>query len=449
VNKVLSETDRYVNTFCKKEKFAGTLHFYNFIEKKNLTIKEYEAKGILCRTLLAIDCTRSMLNPSGNMIHRVANQFHLANKSQSEDNVLKSPRNDSSEGSKEMVTIDTSKDISMIENSKETVPTEPIKDSDPVAEVCKEVTTPDISLQEVKGQAAQNPKANLPVITELENVIKPLEDLTEVLLKYESQKRCAVYGYGSRIGGCQFPIFALNQSERHPTVSSKEEAKECLLKLADKLVPEEPSRLSPIIQKAIVMCKHQDKFKTKKMYTLVVILTDGDISDTQDTVDSIVEASNLPISIIFVGHKGSSYETLEYLTTGQEKNDPKKQASKIATEPQKNEPKKNLSRLTDSRGKMGVRKITTLVNYATLKDSLTDLEEVMLKAIPLQMMQHYNINKEIQERRNLLTTSMSEEKLGSEASGRSSPSLNSPKSKKQDNLGGDVQSVESATKSES
>ena len=48
-------------------------------------------------------------------------------------------------------------------------------------------------------------------------------------------------------------------------------------------------------------------------YLVVLILTDGVITDVDDTVDAIVEASNLPISIVLVGVGNANFDTMEFL----------------------------------------------------------------------------------------------------------------------------------------
>jgi hypothetical protein len=42
-------------------------------------------------------------------------------------------------------------------------------------------------------------------------------------------------------------------------------------------------------------------------YYVLLIVTDGKINDYQDTVDLIVKAANLPLSLLFVG-VGNGYE---------------------------------------------------------------------------------------------------------------------------------------------
>lgn len=41
--------------------------------------------------------------------------------------------------------------------------------------------------------------------------------------------------------------------------------------------------------------------KKESTYYVLLIITDGQINDFQDTVDLIVKAASLPLSILFVG----------------------------------------------------------------------------------------------------------------------------------------------------
>ena len=48
-------------------------------------------------------------------------------------------------------------------------------------------------------------------------------------------------------------------------------------------------------------------------YTICLILTDGVINDLQNTIDSIVAASMLPLSIIIVGIGEADFDQMEQL----------------------------------------------------------------------------------------------------------------------------------------
>eukprot|EP01094_Clydonella_sp_ATCC50884_P026912 TRINITY_DN7530_c0_g1_i1.p1 TRINITY_DN7530_c0_g1~~TRINITY_DN7530_c0_g1_i1.p1 ORF type:complete len:632 (+),score=109.72 TRINITY_DN7530_c0_g1_i1:135-2030(+) len=61
-----------------------------------------------------------------------------------------------------------------------------------------------------------------------------------------------------------------------------------------------PSVLSHIIDCAVAQAMGNDADQSIR-YTVLVIITDGDICDARDVADLLVEASALPLSIIFVG----------------------------------------------------------------------------------------------------------------------------------------------------
>lgn len=49
------------------------------------------------------------------------------------------------------------------------------------------------------------------------------------------------------------------------------------------------------------------------MYHVMLILTDGEIHDMQETKDLIIELSKLPVSIIIVGVGNERFENMEVL----------------------------------------------------------------------------------------------------------------------------------------
>lgn len=49
------------------------------------------------------------------------------------------------------------------------------------------------------------------------------------------------------------------------------------------------------------------------MYHLMLILTDGEIHDMQETKDVIIELSKLPVSIIIVGVGNENFRNMEVL----------------------------------------------------------------------------------------------------------------------------------------
>lgn len=76
-----------------------------------------------------------------------------------------------------------------------------------------------------------------------------------------------------------------------------------------------PTNFAPIIQQvAGFAAKSQaDASKQGKEYFVLLILTDGAISDTGATINAIVAAAKLPMSIIIIGVGGADFSTMEML----------------------------------------------------------------------------------------------------------------------------------------
>jgi len=66
-----------------------------------------------------------------------------------------------------------------------------------------------------------------------------------------------------------------------------------------------PSNLAPIINKAV------DIVRQTRKYHILVIITDGQITEESSTVDAIVNASNIPLSIVAVGVGDGPWNTLQ------------------------------------------------------------------------------------------------------------------------------------------
>ena len=59
-----------------------------------------------------------------------------------------------------------------------------------------------------------------------------------------------------------------------------------------------PTCFAPILKQAIANVKQRENFE---VYNILLILTDGEIHDMIETKRLIVEASDLPLSIIIIG----------------------------------------------------------------------------------------------------------------------------------------------------
>jgi hypothetical protein len=74
-----------------------------------------------------------------------------------------------------------------------------------------------------------------------------------------------------------------------------------------------PTLFSPLIQSATAIAVNSQCTQHRQKYTVLLILTDGVINDTEATIASIVQASNQPLSIIIVGVGNEDFTTMNVL----------------------------------------------------------------------------------------------------------------------------------------
>jgi len=62
----------------------------------------------------------------------------------------------------------------------------------------------------------------------------------------------------------------------------------------------------------------REESQCNQRYSILLILTDGAISDLPATINKIVDASNLPLSIVIVGVGNADFSSMEKLDADEE-----------------------------------------------------------------------------------------------------------------------------------
>ena len=132
---------------------------------------------------------------------------------------------------------------------------------------------------------------------------------------------------------------------------------ECIEK--DKLTFAGPTEFTPIIQ-TIISKIGNDIFN----YYILMILTDGVIDDFQETIDSIVQASLLPLSIIIIGIGNSDFKKMETLDG-------------------------DSVPLISSNGQKRIRDLVQFVSFSKYQNDEKKLADEVLAEIPKQMVEYY------------------------------------------------------------
>lgn len=157
-------------------------------------------------------------------------------------------------------------------------------------------------------------------------------------------------------------VFPLNYSE-NPNVHGIEN----MIRVYKESLPRThfsgPTNFSPFLNKVKSIVE-----KTNGVYTVVMILTDGMISDLQNTIDSIVECSRYPLSIIIVGIGNADFSSMETLDGDD-------------------------MPLTDSQGRSVARDIVQFVPFKEVGNDEDKLRELVLMELPGQIETFYTQRK--------------------------------------------------------
>ena len=128
----------------------------------------------------------------------------------------------------------------------------------------------------------------------------------------------------------------------------------------DKLTFSGPTKFGPLINKVISRINKEDIFE----YHILMILTDGVLEDLQETIDILVDASLLPLSVIIIGIGDADFSQMDILD-GDE------------------------TPLTSSKGKKRKRDIVQFVPFNKYQYNIEELSMEVLAEIPRQIVEYY------------------------------------------------------------
>jgi hypothetical protein len=188
-----------------------------------------------------------------------------------------------------------------------------------------------------------------------------IEAVGKILSQYDSDQKFALLGFGgepawlSGVSHC----FALNQFQDNPYVRGYEQVLRTYQETLTEIVLSGPSYFSELIRYQISLCEKTGP----SVYHILLILTDGDVHDYQETVDMIVRASSYPMSILIIGVGHECFTQLKLLDADKKE-------------------------LVDSRGTKAERDIVQFVPFRQFAGKLKALAREALMEIPTQLMEY-------------------------------------------------------------
>jgi len=199
---------------------------------------------------------------------------------------------------------------------------------------------------------------------------KAINAVCQILLNYDYDQQVPVYGFG---GKPRFPNMPSNiVSHCFPCTGNPNQTE--VLGLDGILASYDhslnnvelsgPTYFAPILNETLKLCQAH-KTEETGVYTILLILTDGEIHDMDQTIDAICNASHLPLSVIIVGVGNADFSKMEILD-GDEG-------------------------LYSAKGQKAQRDLVQFVPFRNFNGDMTQLAQRVLAEVPDQLVEYMRL----------------------------------------------------------
>ena len=149
---------------------------------------------------------------------------------------------------------------------------------------------------------------------QLNDYEKAITAVGSIIARYDYDQRFPVYGFGAKIGGVLQHCFRIGSSETVERIGGVLEAYRNVFRTG--LTMSGPTVFSEVIGLAAAMARSNQESSQrlgKQSYKLLLILTDGAVSDVEQTKRSLQDASDAPLSIVIVGIGNADFSAMQFL----------------------------------------------------------------------------------------------------------------------------------------
>ena len=200
----------------------------------------------------------------------------------------------------------------------------------------------------------------------INNYEKAIRANYNIISSYNDNDKYNVYGFGAIYKKKFLKCFNLNKNEEK--ISGIENIIKSYKNIKKEIIFSGGTYFSPVIDKINEELKKNINNKNLN-YHILLIISDGIVEDINDIIDSVLESSKLPLSIIIIG-VGYSVE-----------NDMKRLNGEYG-------------KLISSKGEILEKDIIQYVHFNDYADNIEKLTDAVLKNIPEQISDYYdNLNK--------------------------------------------------------
>jgi hypothetical protein len=204
---------------------------------------------------------------------------------------------------------------------------------------------------------------------------KAIRSCGDILAYYDDDQLFPCFGFGftfknsdlnNNLGRGKYDKFnyPINRNERDPNIHLIDNVLVEYRKFITEIKLSGPTNFAPMIRDLNNEVKKNLSDGLVMGYNILLILTDGQIDDLNDTIDEMVEASFLPISVIIVGIGNGDFTSMDILDADE-------------------------NPLYDRRRRKADRDLVQFVPFNQFKNDPAKLAEQVLEEIPRQVVEYY------------------------------------------------------------
>ncbi|EFC39893.1 predicted protein [Naegleria gruberi] len=143
-----------------------------------------------------------------------------------------------------------------------------------------------------------------------------IKSITDILSYYDNDKLFPSFGFGAKLPtGDISHCFALNGNPSNPNCVGVDGILQSYRLALNTVQLYGPTNFSPTIQTAIAYASQLsvEQSQNNQKYLILLILTDGEITDLPDTIKELVKASKYPLSVVIVGVGSADFSQMHLL----------------------------------------------------------------------------------------------------------------------------------------
>jgi hypothetical protein len=149
----------------------------------------------------------------------------------------------------------------------------------------------------------------------------------------------------------------------NPNINCIDGVLQCYRNTLNNITLSGPTLFAPLINKFIDNIRKENN---KLVYNILMILTDGMINDMDETINALVEASFMPVSVIIIGIGMNDFGNMEVLDADE-------------------------NPLFDKLGRKAARDLVQFVPFSKFQNNGTQLAAEVLEEIPKQLVEYYRM----------------------------------------------------------